>query len=189
MSTNTKKLAEAEQKIALLQHVLRDLAEAAAREIGVPLDECVAGPVGRARELLSGVVPELGKPMGMIPISVGLPPFGKGERVIVYTEGVDFAGQQYIDIKADDLWETDPEQMSQVVVAATHWMYLPRPGESERDAFTRGYFCAVAVALREDGDTTLVRSLFGQGGDANMADDYDKELFVERGFMPAIAGK
>ena len=184
MDSTEKKLADAQQQIALLKRVLLDLGESAAREICVPFEDCIAGPIGRARELLAGFVPELGKPMGMIPVSVGRPAFDKGERVIVYTEGVDFAGQQYFHIKAEDLWEADPQEMSQVAAAATHWMYAPCPGDG-RDDFTRGYFCAVAVALREDGDTTIVRSLFQQGGDANMADDYDKELFVERGLLPA----
>jgi hypothetical protein len=128
VDNTANKLAEATQQIELLKRVLFDLAEAAARDIGIPLSECVAGPVGRARELLAGVVPDLGKPMGMVPIGAGRPPFGKGQRVIVYTEGMDFAGQKYIDIKADDLWVADPKNMSRVAVAATHWMYLPHTG-------------------------------------------------------------
>jgi hypothetical protein len=52
-----------------------------------------------------------------------------------------------------------------------------------RDDFARGYFCAVSVALREDGPVTTVRSLFSQGGDANKADPSDIDLFVEHGLM------
>jgi len=53
----------------------------------------------------------------------------------------------------------------------------------QKSEFARGYFCAVAVALREDGDTTIVRSLFRQGGDAKLADPLDIELFCEYGLM------
>lgn len=127
MDNTDKKLADAQQQIALLKRVLLDLGESAAREICVPFEECIGGPIGRAREMLAGFVPELGKPMGMIPISVGRPAFENGERVIVHTEGVDFAGQQYFHIKAEDLWEPDPKQMSQVAAAATHWMHAPQP--------------------------------------------------------------
>jgi hypothetical protein len=55
-----------------------------------------------------------------------------------------------------------------------------------RNDFERGYFCAVAVALREDGPVTTVRSMFSQGGDANKADPFDIDLFVEHGLMKSI---
>lgn len=52
--------------------------------------------------------------------------------------------------------------------------------------FARGYFCAVAALLREEGAvTTQVRDLFNQGGDAeNLADECDKELFTEYELLP-----
>ncbi len=58
-----------------------------------------------------------------------------------------------------------------------------------RSEFTRGYYCAVAVMLREDGSvTTSVRSLFNQGGDEKTifaaADADDIELFREYGLLP-----
>lgn len=58
---------------------------------------------------------------------------------------------------------------------------------AHKDNFTRGYFCAVAVALREQGDTSLVRSLFAQGGNSSKADPQDIELFREHGLMHAIS--
>lgn len=62
------------------------------------------------------------------------------------------------------------------------------PGTPEAPSqFERGYFCAVSVALHEDGDTTLVRSLFNQGGDSLKADPIDIERFVEHGLMPRAA--
>jgi hypothetical protein len=60
--------------------------------------------------------------------------------------------------------------------------------DAERsDQWARGYFCAVGVALREDGDTAIVRSLFAQGGDAMKADPLDVELFIERGLLDRSA--
>ena len=52
-----------------------------------------------------------------------------------------------------------------------------------RQDWERGYFCAVAVALRENGDGTIVRSMFGQGGDPTKADPEDKAVFREHGLM------
>lgn len=53
--------------------------------------------------------------------------------------------------------------------------------------FSRGYFCAVAVALKEEGTvTTRVQSLFDCGGGAlgaEVADPQDRELFREHGLM------
>lgn len=50
--------------------------------------------------------------------------------------------------------------------------------------FTRGYFCAVSVALREEGIVSAaVRSMFEQGGDPTLADPFDIELFREHGLM------
>lgn len=68
-----------------------------------------------------------------------LPPIGTGERVLIYTEGADFAGEQFFDIKADDLYPTpDGEQdaRTEVAAAATHWMPLPYPGitPNQKDA-------------------------------------------------------
>ena len=68
-----------------------------------------------------------------------LPPIGTGERVLIYTEGADFAGEQFFDIKADDLYPSpDGEQdtRTEVAAAATHWMPLPYPGitPNQKDA-------------------------------------------------------
>jgi len=53
-----------------------------------------------------------------------------------------------------------------------------------KDAWTRGYFCAVAVLLREEGHVTpQVRSLFNQGRVPHEADASDLALFVEHGLI------
>ncbi len=49
--------------------------------------------------------------------------------------------------------------------------------------FERGFFCAVAVLLRE-GDTQQARSLFKQGGNPMHADDCDIEVFRQHGLLP-----
>ena len=58
-----------------------------------------------------------------------------------------------------------------------------------RDDFGRGYFCAVAVYLKEscqDGVAdTMAQSLFRQGGDWQRADAEDIETFRIHGLIPA----
>jgi hypothetical protein len=63
----------------------------------------------------------------MKPLSLGLPSPDEHRRVIVYTDGVDFAGEQYFDIKTEELWELDTEAKPEVAAAATHWMPCPAP--------------------------------------------------------------
>ena len=56
--------------------------------------------------------------------------------------------------------------------------------EAESRGFKRGYFCAVAVLLREEGAaTTAVKSLFSQCGSPLDADAEDIALFKEYGLM------
>lgn len=55
---------------------------------------------------------------------------------------------------------------------------------NEQSHWVRGYFCAVAVLLREEGSVTpAVKSLFEQGGSALKADVEDRELFRTHGLM------
>lgn len=55
---------------------------------------------------------------------------------------------------------------------------------ARRTDFSRGYFCAVSVLLRERGEADAdVRSLFSQGGDSTQADACDIELFRSHGLM------
>jgi len=50
--------------------------------------------------------------------------------------------------------------------------------------WSRGYYCAVAVLLRESGTVTPeLRSLFNAGGGHEHADNEDIELFREHGLM------
>lgn len=66
---------------------------------------------------------------------------------------------------------------------------MPKPSITAKASdFERGFFCAVAVLLRESGvATTDVRNLFASGGGvlgAAQADPEDRALFIEHGLMP-----
>ena len=62
-------------------------------------------------------------------VTTELPPFDEGLRVLVYTEGVDFAGEQYFDIPADHLHYAasgdELGQASEVAEAVSHWKRRP----------------------------------------------------------------
>lgn len=50
------------------------------------------------------------------------------DRVLIYTEGYDFAGEQFFDVKSEDLWRPyygKDDNPPEVCLYATHWM--PRP--------------------------------------------------------------
>lgn len=52
-------------------------------------------------------------------------------------------------------------------------------------AWQRGYFCAVAALIRQNGVvTTDALELFKAGGDATKADECDQEIFRKTGLMP-----
>ncbi len=56
-----------------------------------------------------------------------------------------------------------------------------------RSEWARGYFCAVALLLREEGGvTTSVRSLYAQGGDPAYAEDEDFALFAKNGLTEML---
>ena len=53
----------------------------------------------------------------------------KHDRVLIYTEGYDFGGEQVFDVKAEDLNECryiDPDEQPETCKAASHWMPHPR---------------------------------------------------------------
>ena len=58
------------------------------------------------------------------------------------------------------------------------------------DDWLRGYYCAVAIMLREAGAVTPeILSLYRQGGDAARADPSDVMLFRNYGLMQSPKGK
>lgn len=57
-----------------------------------------------------------------------LPDADRYPRVLIYTEGVDFNGEQFFDVSADSLNENSyesPDDQPEVCRAATHWMVRP----------------------------------------------------------------
>lgn len=87
---------------------------------GVPIGNKVL--VSLATELLA--TPSA----SMIPVSERMPDPGEHARVLVFTEGHDFGGQQFFDVLAEDLnenyWDGDqPEHLR----LATHWCPRPHP--------------------------------------------------------------
>lgn len=61
----------------------------------------------------------------LIPLTERMPDPDKHHRVVVYTEGVDFAGQQFFDVEAESLNENryaDPADQPEVCRYATHWI-------------------------------------------------------------------
>lgn len=63
-----------------------------------------------------------------VPVSVRLPDPDEYPRVLIYTEGSDFQGEQFFDVKANQLDQSNyeaPEDMPEVCQHATHW--TPRP--------------------------------------------------------------
>ncbi|NIF40129.1 hypothetical protein F3J14_04275 [Burkholderia sp. Tr-862] len=64
---------------------------------------------------------------------------------------------------------------------ATH---SPAHNQDRNDGWRNGYFCAIAMLLREEGSaTTVVRSLFRQGGSIDGIDSEDLALFREHGLI------
>lgn len=66
--------------------------------------------------------------MDWIRLTDKMPDPEKHHRVLIYTEGSDFAGEQFFDVKADSLNECfyeDPSDQPEVCRHATHW--TPRP--------------------------------------------------------------
>lgn len=58
------------------------------------------------------------------------------------------------------------------------------------DEWSRGYYCAVAILLRESGCVTPeVRSLYRQGSRPQHAHPDDTALFEEHGLTPNTEGK
>lgn len=65
----------------------------------------------------------------MIKTTDRLPDPDEHRRVLIYTEGYDFQGEQFFDVKAEDLfwYDGDEDPRPEVCQYASHWMPLPRP--------------------------------------------------------------
>lgn len=72
----------------------------------------------------------------LISVKDKLPPFEDGLRVIIHTEGYDFNGEQFFDVKATDLYEGDGPYNGyklEICEYASHWMPLPAAPRDGRD--------------------------------------------------------
>lgn len=66
--------------------------------------------------------------MNFIKLTDRMPNPEEHPRVLIYTEGSNFAGEQFFDVKAESLIECfyeDPSDQSEICQHATHW--APRP--------------------------------------------------------------
>lgn len=67
----------------------------------------------------------------LIALTEAYPDPAQFERVLIYTQGVDFAGESFFDVAADALLPAhypDPDDRPEIIAAATHWMPLPALG-------------------------------------------------------------
>ena len=76
---------------------------------------------------LPGAQPAPGAPW--VSLAERMPNPDKHDRVLIYTEGYDFGGEQVFDVKAEALNECryiDPDEQPETCKAASHWMPHPR---------------------------------------------------------------
>lgn len=52
------------------------------------------------------------------------------------------------------------------------------------EAWTRGYYAAVAALIQSQGMSPVARELFRDGGNPEIADDDDKQVFRAAGLLP-----
>ena len=74
-----------------------------------------------------GAQPAPGAPW--VSLAERMPNPDKHDRVLIYTEGYDFGGEQVFDVKAEALNECryiDPDEQPETCKAASHWMPHPR---------------------------------------------------------------
>lgn len=82
---------------------------------------------------LTGLAPEKGTAMQWTRLTDTMPDPLEHDRVLIYTEGSDFAGEQFFDVKAESLNENayqDPADQPEVCRHATHW--APRPASLDQ---------------------------------------------------------
>lgn len=72
--------------------------------------------------------------MSWTPLSDRMPNPDEHKRVLIFTQGVDFSGQQFFDVETDSLNEcryATPEDQPEVCKFATHWAPRLSPSPSE----------------------------------------------------------
>ena len=87
------------------------------------------------------------------------------DRVLIYTEGYDFNGEQVFDVKTETLNEcfyADPEDQPEVCKAASHWM--PHPSNSGSPNWTDEEKAANALRDLMDALLTGMQMIAGAYG-------------------------
>ena len=59
-------------------------------------------------------------------IDDAMPPYGDNKRILVFTEGCEFDGEQFFDIDADLIHDFDGSDLN-VIGHVSHWAELPYP--------------------------------------------------------------
>lgn len=104
--------------------------------------------------------------MDLIKLTDRMPNPDEHDRVLIYTEGVDFNGVQFFDVKAETLNEcfyADPEEQPEVCQHATHWMPRPQPTKTAMTCET------LADAIRSTRDINELKRLVGPSEDEKRA--------------------
>lgn len=115
----------------------------------------------RALEVYESTAPEVisGKAdcavsAGWSRLTEGLPDPDRYPRVLIYTEGMDFNGEQFFDVKADTLDKNSSESshdQPEICRAATHWMPRPFLDENALLAARTGQWVHCSPALLQAG--------------------------------------
>ena len=93
--------------------------------------------------------------LGWVSVHDHCPAMDTGERVLIYTEGYDFQGEQFFDVKADDFYGDD-DDLKEIIKCASHWRPLDYPGTSATaqqrvEAIRREATTELRQALRDYG--------------------------------------
>ncbi|MBS6358974.1 hypothetical protein [Burkholderia sp.] len=115
----------------------------------------------RALEVYESTAPERASEDSDRRVNVGwcrltdsLPDSDRHPRVLIYTEGVDFNGEPFFDVKADSLNENSyesPDDQPEICRAATHWMPRPFVDENAQMAARAGQWVHCSPALLQAG--------------------------------------
>jgi hypothetical protein len=92
--------------------------------------------------------------MQWIKLTDRMPNLDEHGRVLVYTEGYDFNGEQVFDVKAETLNEcfyADPDDQPEVCKVATHWNWAKPTGSRKSRKTDTQDFLTRARALKSEG--------------------------------------
>lgn len=114
----------------------RELVEALNGALQMMTDQPMAlEPFARVRQAITALEQQA-QGGGWISVYDRLPNPDEHHRVLIYTSGYDFGGEQFFDVLSESLNEcafSDPESQPEVCQKATHWMPLPLPPAPDRE--------------------------------------------------------